>query len=223
MEYDVSVEEIEHGGETVDIDASLSPNEEIALTEEKETEEAAVMTEDTAGESGLDLDEAAKKILEEDMIPSSESDPFPGKKQKDVYAAAEENVEKELDLNLEEGTESKREEQITEPDPVREDLGALDGEEVIPEDPKPASAGAKRSMGMDMALETDPFQDAAPSRITGEDLGDLKQEIPGMVEAVVTPLISELVREIIAATREQLPGIVEKVIREEIDKLKKLD
>ena len=38
MEYDVSVEEIEHGGETVDIDASLSPNEEIALTEEKETD-----------------------------------------------------------------------------------------------------------------------------------------------------------------------------------------
>lgn len=220
MEYDVSVEEIEHGGEAVDIDASLSANEEIALTEEKE--EASLMPEDTAGGSELDLDEAATKILEEDAIPSDKLDPSPGGSQEDSYGIPDENVEKELEISDVEGAAIEIEEVAAEPDPVKEDLGVFDGEEMILEDPKPAPAGI-RSMEIDMAVDAGPFQEEASSGISAEDLAELRQEIPGLVEAVVTPLISELVKEIIAATREQLPGIVEKVIREEIDKLKKLD
>ena len=44
-----------------------------------------------------------------------------------------------------------------------------------------------------------------------------------MIEGVVRQFMAELVKEIILVSRDQLPGIVEKVIREEIDKLKKLD
>jgi hypothetical protein len=39
MEYDVSVEEIDNGGENLDINGSLSSSEEVALTEEKAREE----------------------------------------------------------------------------------------------------------------------------------------------------------------------------------------
>ncbi|MFY9396977.1 MAG: hypothetical protein WAR22_01295, partial [Desulfomonilia bacterium] len=67
-----------------------------------------------------------------------------------------------------------------------------------------------------------PVQEAGepvPERV----LEDFRQEIPAMLESMLRPLVSEFVRETIAATREQLPGIIEKIIREEIEKLKKLD
>lgn len=51
----------------------------------------------------------------------------------------------------------------------------------------------------------------------------LKADIPAMLEGIVRPVMGELVRELITATRDLLPGIVEKIIREEIEKLKKLD
>ncbi len=222
MEYDVSVEEIEHEGERVDIDASLSEHEEIALTEESELCEAAVMDEGAAEGPELDLDGAAEKILEEDVILSPEPDRAPRRKQKGTDAAGEDALEKDFDLSASEGTDNTLEEQILGPESesVKKDLVAVD--EVIPED-LPVSSAAERNADGDVVLEAEPFQEMTPSGISGENLEDLKQEIPGMVEAVVTPLISELVKEIIAATREQLPGIVEKVIREEIEKLKKLD
>jgi hypothetical protein len=68
-----------------------------------------------------------------------------------------------------------------------------------------------------------PVQNVLQPGITEELLGELKREVPAMLEGVVKPLMVELVREMVTATREQLPGIVEKVIREEIEKLKKLD
>ena len=51
----------------------------------------------------------------------------------------------------------------------------------------------------------------------------LRDDIPAMIEGIIKPVMGELVREVIKATRDILPGIVEKVIREEIEKLKKLD
>ncbi len=56
----------------------------------------------------------------------------------------------------------------------------------------------------------------------GFSIDDLRKDIPLILEGIVRPVMGELVRELITATREMLPGIVEKVIREEIEKLKKV-
>jgi hypothetical protein len=50
-----------------------------------------------------------------------------------------------------------------------------------------------------------------------------KSQLPEMAEAIIRPLINELMNEVIAIIKNDLPGIVEKVLREEIDKLKKID
>jgi hypothetical protein len=59
--------------------------------------------------------------------------------------------------------------------------------------------------------------------ILQEASASLREDIPAMIEGIIKPVMGELVREVIKATRDILPGIVEKVIREEIEKLKKLD
>jgi hypothetical protein len=51
----------------------------------------------------------------------------------------------------------------------------------------------------------------------------LTREIPEMVESIARPVISELINEIVSSVKKDLPGIIEKVIREEIEKLKKID
>ncbi|MEN6472931.1 MAG: hypothetical protein ABFD81_02860 [Syntrophaceae bacterium] len=51
----------------------------------------------------------------------------------------------------------------------------------------------------------------------------LKAEVPALLEGIVRPVMDDLIREITQTTRDILPGIVEKIIREEIEKLKKLD
>lgn len=51
----------------------------------------------------------------------------------------------------------------------------------------------------------------------------LREEIPVLLEGIVQPFMGELVHALTSATRDLLPGIVEKIIREEIEKLKKLD
>lgn len=51
----------------------------------------------------------------------------------------------------------------------------------------------------------------------------LMKDIPEMVESIARPVISELMGEIVSSVKRDLPGIIEKVIREEIEKLKKID
>jgi len=50
-----------------------------------------------------------------------------------------------------------------------------------------------------------------------------KSQMPEMAEAIIRPLINELMNEVIVMVKKDLPGIVEKVLREEIEKLKKID
>jgi hypothetical protein len=52
---------------------------------------------------------------------------------------------------------------------------------------------------------------------------ELKADVPALLESIVRPVMDDLIREITQTTRDILPGIVEKIIREEIEKLKKLD
>lgn len=58
MEYDVSVEEIEQGGESLDIDASLSSGEEIALSPESGEGEEIVLSQEPEGEIEFDFGDA---------------------------------------------------------------------------------------------------------------------------------------------------------------------
>jgi cell pole-organizing protein PopZ len=51
----------------------------------------------------------------------------------------------------------------------------------------------------------------------------LTKDIPEMVESIARPVITDLINEIVASVKKDLPGIIEKVIREEIEKLKKID
>lgn len=52
---------------------------------------------------------------------------------------------------------------------------------------------------------------------------ELKAEVPALLEGIVRPVMDDLIKQITQTTREILPGIVEKIIREEIEKLKKLE
>ncbi len=49
------------------------------------------------------------------------------------------------------------------------------------------------------------------------------KDIPEMVESIARPVITDLINEIVASVKKNLPGIIEKIIREEIEKLKKID
>jgi len=51
----------------------------------------------------------------------------------------------------------------------------------------------------------------------------LKADAPSLLEGIVRPVMDDLIRQITQTTRDILPGIVEKIIREEIEKLKKLE
>lgn len=220
MEYDVSVEEIEHSGETIDIDASLSQHEEVALTQEKEVEVKV-------GDDGLDLENIEKDLTPDVQPESDRADISSGgskeNAKEDTYAISEEMVEQESDLTVKEGAETKIEDEILDSAPVSGDIGSFDMDKIISEEPKQEPVAAPESLGVDMEVDVEPLHPVVPPQVTAKDIEELRQEVPVMLEAIVRPLMSELVREMISATREQLPGIVEKVIREEIEKLKKLD
>jgi len=215
MEYDVSVDEIEHGDDNLDIDASLSSNEEEALAREKVLEDDTIQLEDTGEglESALDDDESLEGIDltvdEQDVIQLDED-------KEDTYSLS--------DKDIDAGSFS------SEPD-------AVTSEEVSADE---SSAAAKEEMAFDrdetFTLEQENYaaeeteqelkaeaEEELPQLSSDEVIRELKQEIPDMIEGVVRPFMAELVKEIILVSRDQLPGIVEKVIREEIDKLKKLD
>lgn len=51
----------------------------------------------------------------------------------------------------------------------------------------------------------------------------LVKDIPEIVESIARPVITDLINEIVVSVKKDLPGIIEKVIREEIEKLKKID
>jgi hypothetical protein len=183
MEYDVSVDEIESGGENLNIDVSLSSNEEEALSQDKQPKEDVLTLEDTGEGLEISLDQDSPTQSEDINLSAEQDQVLSQDTQEDVVAAPEEET-------------SSSSEALTEEPDIEEHA-----EEEI-----------------QSAEET-----AVTEFSTDEVIQELKGEIPNMLEGFVRPLLAELTKEIITATREQLPSIVEKVIREEIDKLKKLD
>ncbi len=220
MEYDVSVEEIEQGGEGLDIDASLSSGEEIALSPENGEGEEIVLPQEPAGEIEFDFGDAepeGKKSgevssqEEPEGTPIEDADGPAFEKDEDLSAAADSVAEEQ---SVESPGEDTGGETLRE---FPEDAGAA--EDLSFEDEPAARTAEEIEEGNDLG----PIPAEAHGAVQEDVLGDLRQEIPGMLEEMVRPIMSELVRELVTTTREQLPGIIEKVIREEIEKLKKLD
>mgnify|MGYP000113341975 CR=1 FL=1 len=203
MEYDVSVEEIEHGDDNLDIDASLSSNEEDALTREKSSEDDVIVLEDT-GESlerAVDEDDSLEGI----DLSVDESEPVFLDEKEDTFSESNEDIEVEISPS--------------EPDMPSPENGKFD----MSNDMTQETEGGFTPDKTDEDTVISERQEGLPGLNNDEVIRELAEEIPKMVEGVVRPFMAELVKEIIAVSREQLPGIVEKVIREEIDKLKKLD
>jgi len=73
------------------------------------------------------------------------------------------------------------------------------------------------------AFDQSPAQSTEKEPQEDDALDELHQVIPTMIEDVVRPLMAEIVKEVTEITRKLLPEIVERVIREEIQKLKKID
>jgi hypothetical protein len=204
MEYDVSVEEIESGGESLDIDADLSSNEEEALSQGTPGDEDIITLEDT-GES-LEVE-----LTEDFSVPAEEEKSLP-----------EQEFTGEVEIDTPEPGPAEMETPVAENDTLEQQEEPLVMDEASADGPVEESPGLS-SPGEEARFEEGQGEEIIPQVPTDEVFDEIRQEIPSMIEGVVRPLITELVKEIVAASRDQLPGIVEKVIREEIDKLKKLD
>lgn len=219
MDYDVSVEEIDHGGEGLDMDVSLSSNEKVALAEEREGGEAPLVPDGALQgtgprfDDGLSLDSGSVDLAAE--IHDTEDD---------TYVIPEEETQGELSLSGQEVSGVMfEEEKSVETSRQAEDFSAFDRVLEQPARQEEMSEIDLSRGGAEAMAEKEPDRDAIPYPVSEEAVAELRQELPAMLEGIVRPLMAELVREMISATREQLPGIVEKVIREEIEKLKKLD
>ena len=200
MEYDVSVDEIENGGENLDIDAELSSNEEDALSQGTPDDEDIILLDDKDASLEVEVPEAFSTPVEEEESLSARE--FSGEVQFDGSEPSP--VETETPVVESDVLEQQQAPFVMDEAPVEEASGVTSLEEEAP-------------------FETGQGEEVMQQVSTDELLDEIRQEIPSMIEGVVRPFIGELVKEIIAASRDQLPGIVEKVIREEIDKLKRLD
>lgn len=218
MEYDISVEEIEQGGESLDIDASLSPGEEIALAPESGDGEEIVLSQEPEGEIEFDFgDPEPKGKKSRKALSQEEPEGLPVEDAGKAALEMDEDFSAPADTGVEEQPVESPEEDAG-PSALRE----------FPEDARAAEALSSYEVpaahtAEEIGEENDPAPAEAQGAVPEDVLGDLRQGIPGMLEEMVRPIMSELVRELVATTREQLPGIIEKVIREEIEKLKKLD
>ncbi|MCD6280217.1 MAG: hypothetical protein J7J85_01240 [Deltaproteobacteria bacterium] len=123
-------------------------------------------------------------------------------------ALTEEGPKEEAESKVDAGSE----EEIKEEEVFSEDTAQVP-EDVIPEGEPAVQSEVETDEGMEPGIVG-----AEPE----VNIDDIKKDIPVMLEGIARPIMGELIRELITATREMLPGIVEKVIREEIEKLKKV-
>lgn len=227
MEYDVSVEEIESEGEGLDMNADLTSGEEMALSPEEGGGPELAVSDDGRGEVTFDFDDASPAGTSEPEAQPAGSEPaLSGSDDAETFV-----IDKEGDLGGEVQADAPGE---TVEDLLMEDVARDFSDEGVSEsapDSRYEEETPDTGIGYEEAIPVNeeglpadevPMEQAGTA-LPAEALDDLRQEIPTMLESVLRPLVSELVRETIASTREQLPGIIERVIREEIEKLKKLD
>ncbi len=215
MEDDVSVEEIDHLADGLDVEVSLTTGEEAALGEFDEPLEASRPNEGdrlSGDDAALDLDDSFRHV----------DSPEP--------AAVEEEIILEV-----EGQEPSWEEaesfSVDTEDIFARDETAEDRDLRVEDSSGPLAAPAEPTDTYEPApAPSDEVHPKAqqPSEVAFEprqeiDLEQLSGAVPELLEGIMRPLMQELVAQIVTTTRELLPGIVERVIQEEINKLKRLD
>lgn len=193
MEYDVSVEEIEHDADSHAMDKSSSMVEDTRVQTKVKDEVPDLSKESSLGniEAEIDMAIQGKDKYEEVSLTSNEQDML---------------------LKEEPTEESQR---LTEKKPTPIEPEPRPSEAEGPEAPK-----VFRSTEVSIAS---PVNAGIPTEVITEALiSEIKKDMPALLEGIIRPMVKELLQEITSATRDAIPSIVEKVIREEIEKLKKL-
>jgi len=195
MDYDVSVEEIEHdsaviAGEAAGSSGGKPKDEPLA------TDDMSDLLKEPLGDIESDIDKALTDKLEEVGLTPKEEE-----------VLLQESPSEEPPLKAEEQAVLMEEPVMTEEAPAMEPVPAAEPQT----QPSPVEV-PKVALPVDMPAEA----------ILEAVIAEFKKDMPALLEGIVRPVVSELLQEVISSTREALPGIVERVIREEIDKLKKL-
>ncbi|MCD6570851.1 MAG: hypothetical protein J7L53_09140 [Deltaproteobacteria bacterium] len=190
----------EEGGAVEDATLGTEPDtfdlgKEIAMEDDVSVEDIEDVDESLNVDVAISSDEEAVLTEEE---PSEEVTELQAPAEVDEASA---QPEEEI-VQPEEEIDTPPTEEVAEPPEEEMQAPISEAEQIIEESP------AEVSTGLD---------------VTGTDVQEIKKEIPAMLEGVVRPIVGELIKEVISATRDLLPGIVERVIREEIEKLKKIE
>lgn len=182
--------------ETFDLGKEITMEDDVSIEDIEGVDEALNIDVAISSdeEAVLTEDETSEEIIE--TQPPIEVDKVSAQPEEDTG-----QPEEEMKAPAEEEVEA----------PAEEDTGQPEEE-----------AGAPISES-EQTVEETPIEVRPGPDVTETDVQEIKKEIPAMLEGVIRPIMGELVKEVISATRDLLPGIVEKVIREEIEKLKKIE
>jgi cell pole-organizing protein PopZ len=212
MEYDVSVEEIEHDAEAISMDKSPSLGEETLDRDKLKNDVPDLSKESSLRgiETEIDMAIEDKEKYEEVSLTSNEQEML-----------LKEGPAEESHALIEEKASPIEPESKASPEETRQ-------AEAIPEPvthmPEAARDETSRGLGGTEGYNAPSFNvGSIPTEAITEALkSEIKKDMPTLLEGIIRPLVKELLQDIIASTRDALPPIVEKVIREEIEKLKKL-
>lgn len=212
MEYDISVEEIEHDAEVLATDKSPGPEKE-AVAQAGALDEPVDLSREPLGDIEAEIDQAMqdKEKYEEVSLTSNEEE----------MLLKEEPAEGEgLPLSEEVPAAQLLDAGI----PARDDAP----DRMATEPASPVSEEQTEDMPQDtgsISAQDVPSASTAavPAEVVANALiSELKADMPAILDSIVRPLVKGLLQEVVSATREAVPSLVEKVIREEIEKLKKI-
>ncbi|MDT8271636.1 MAG: hypothetical protein RRA35_00445 [Desulfomonilia bacterium] len=197
LDYDVSVEELETESEKVDVEVALSPGEESALSPETPVQEAQEIPQEPepSPEQGSPLKE--EEPTQQWQEPTQQWQE-PTQQRQEPTPGVSEPVDHQQP-------------------PEEVEIMRERDETLFPGD----AAGEQEPS--EIRYAPDQVEAAKRELVLDQALAEIKDDMPEILREMITPLMAELVKEIMSTTREQLPQIVEKVIREEIARLKKLD
>ncbi|MEN6448057.1 MAG: hypothetical protein ABFD70_10000 [Syntrophaceae bacterium] len=212
MEYDISVEEIEHDAEVLATDKSPGFEKE-SVTQAGALDERVDLSREPLGDIEAEIDQAIqdKEKYEEVSLTSNEEEMLLKEEpteREELLLSEEVPAAHLLDAGIS-ARDDAPDRMVTEP--------ASRVGEVRTED-MPQDTGSISAQDVPSASTA-----AVPAEvITGALISELKADMPAILDSIVRPLVKELLQEVVSATREAVPSLVEKVIREEIEKLKKI-
>jgi hypothetical protein len=244
MDFDVSVEEIEHDS-TVLADEILLDREKKPRAGAAPKDEMDELLKEPLGDIETEIDLAMKDKMEEVSLTQKEEEMLlqesPGEEMQPPVSE-EASLLKEEILPLEEKPVAWEEAA-----PLKEEILSLDEKPVVREEAAPIKEEALPMEEKPVIVEEEAAPDSRPSpvpeplieqadvspqvripadmpteAILDAVITEFRKDMPALLEGIVRPVVKELLQEIISVTRGEVPGIVEKVIREEIEKLKKL-